>query len=149
MKYLKYILVMIFGLLCFQCATKLALEKKAPTTFKAVYFQSWNSGLENGGSGTTLHIETADTLVAFDSVYFRGHKVKLLVNASNPFLYTATVKYENKKTSIQSRPEDSMYKLKDNEAVISYTSGTTKRYYKIENIIERPSLNYPITSQNR
>jgi hypothetical protein len=146
-----------------QCSSAQKLQKKAPTTFGEVYFQKWVSGVAGGGSGINIFVETLTDNVQLDSVYFRGRAAKFEVKPANKLLYIGRFltdsnknehmimssdtnqEYGNKAPII---PSKIPFELKDNECVISYLSNNQTKYFKIENIEERRSKNYPMAPQS-
>ena len=154
MKSFSYIspssIALILVLCFFQCASTKELEKEPPTEFEDVYYQRWNAGIEEGGSGINVFIKTIDTSVALDSIYFLGKGAQLHVDPKNASLYVGRFKYRpdlsNEATVINS---DIPFKLNDDECIISYFEGKKIHYYKISNIEEREPIHYPSTSPNR
>jgi hypothetical protein len=150
MKYLKRLIFAIFILQVFQCVSHKPLENTPPTVFEDVYFQTWNAGIEEGGSGINIYIKTSGRTVAFDSVFFRGKGTKLQVNPKNASLYIGRFKFKSNNSNTSQRTSNMItFKLKDDEAVVSYLKNRQVFYYKIENITERESINYPRTKTNR
>jgi hypothetical protein len=143
MKYFKGLAFTIFILLVFQCASHKQFENTPPTLFEDVYFQAWNSGIKEGGSGINLYIKTRGNTVAFDSVYFRGKATKLSANPKNEFLHIGRFKFNNNNSHNAIGISTIPFKLKADEAVVSYLKNRQVYYYKIENIAERETINYP------
>jgi len=142
-------LALILVSFLFQCTTIPKLEKKAPTTIENVYFLKWNAGTQEGGSGINFFIETKDASVTFGSLYFRGQQAELKPKPNNDLLYLGCFK-SNGNMSNDSIQESSNFpfQLKNNECVISYLKDNKVRYFKISNVIERQSINYPTSPQN-
>lgn len=135
-------------MLCFfQCANTKQLRKEAPTEFEDAYFQKWNSGIKEGGSGINVFIKTKDTSVILDSVYFRGKRTKLQINANNSTLYVG--QFRSKANDDSNNALKIPFKLEDDECVISYFQDESVYYYKIMNIAERESINYPSLPSNQ
>ena len=137
---LSSIAVIILMLGFFQCANTYKLDKVAPTKFKDVYFQKWNAGIQEGGSGVNVFIKVEDESVALDSVYFRGKGTKLIVYPNNSILHIGKFTPQNNSTI--------PFKLKDDECVLSYSKGKKIHYFKISKIKEREILNYPSSPPN-
>ncbi len=143
----------------FQCATSQKLEKEAPTDFENVYFQDWNGGANGSGSGTNLFITLKDNSIELDKVYFRGKMVKLEHKTADKPLYIGRFKTkgairditisldpekETKNTvDTQEEKEKIPFELKDTECVVSYNDGGKTKYYKITNVKQKETLNYP------
>lgn len=149
-----------------QCSTAQKLQQKAPTQFGEVYFQKWTAGVKGGGSGLNLFIPVMDKSVEFDSAYFRGQVVKLEIKETNKgLLYIGRFKTElnqpkqdlimssdsNKEygNQLPSKAIDIPFELKEDECVISYIKDGKTLYYKIINITEKESLNYPSAPTNK
>ena len=147
-----------------QCSSSQTLQEKAPTTFGEVYFQRWNAGIQGGGSGINLFIPVVDTNVVLDSVYFRGKSAKLETKPQNKSLYIAYFKTElnqpkdivmsnnpldEYKNQLPIQKERIPFKLKDSECVVSYKDGSITKYFKIENITEKETINYPSAPNNK
>jgi len=143
-----------------QCSSAQKLQKKPPTVFGEIYFQNWVAGVEGGGSGINLFIETLNDDIVLDSVYFRGQSAKFEVKPANKLLYIGRFVSEfNKKEDmvvssdlnqeyVNKAPEISNknpFKLKEDECVVSYFEEGTVKYFKLENIKERQSLDIPMT----
>ncbi|WP_178991258.1 hypothetical protein [Winogradskyella schleiferi] len=118
------------------------LEKETPFTVETVYYQKWNAGIKEGGSGVNVYIEINDTLIDLDSLYFRGQVAKLQSNTKDSLLYIGRLK-SNVTTS--SWP----FQIQDDECVMSYLEHDKVHYFKISNIKEHKPLNYPKNSSNR
>lgn len=131
-------------------------QKNTSFTLGETSFKHWVAGVKGGGSGVTLLIlmEKNKNNIKLDSVYFRGMQSALESIKSG---YVASFKTEanQKKEVIMSSTKNAEYgneipdqkdipfQLKDNECVISYTEDNTAKYFKIENIIEKPRDLYP------
>ncbi|MCB0461648.1 MAG: hypothetical protein R2816_01525 [Flavobacteriaceae bacterium] len=159
----------IFGLLILtvimasfsQCSSAQKLQKKAPITINQVYYQKWIAGVEGGGSGVNIFIETSSNTIKLDSVYFQGKGAKLVLKPSNDTLYIGRFisdfnkkedmvfssdpnkEYGNKPPQL---PVKIPFELNDDECVISYSENDKTKYFKLKNIKERESINYPMMS---
>ena len=140
MKFLKQISVLALTLSVLNCASSdTKLQSKAPTTFENVYYQKWNAGTQEGGSGINVYLQSKKSSVQLDSIYFRGHKAKLQPDANNSLLYVGRFKSNDNTSNLP-------FKLEDDECVVSYVKANKVRYFKISNLNERKSLNYPSAS---
>ena len=145
-----------------QCSSSKKLDKKAPITFAEVYCQRWVGGVEGAGSGMNFTILADNNELMLDSVYFRGRVTKLeyndkakmyvgsFINAptgpqDKVFSADPKEEYGNEMPKI---PEKIPFELGDNECVVSYKSGDKTRYFKIENIKEKPLIAYPSAPRN-
>lgn len=149
------------------CSSAQKLQTKTSMEIGEVYFQKWNAGVKEGGSGIDLYIPVLAELPAnihLDSVYFRGSATKLqkLKDGNNVFVgrfksdfiqkpdvvmsSDSKEEYGNKAPNINKKiPFD----LKDSECVLSYKEGKETKYFKIENVTEIPKQNYPSNSSNK
>jgi len=143
MKIFRNILVFSLLLACVvtlvQCSSIPKLEKNRPLTFETVYYQKWNAGTQEGGSGINVYLQSKKSSVQLDSIYFRGHKAKLQPDANNSLLYVGRFKSNDNTSNLP-------FKLEDDECVVSYVKANKVRYFKISNLNERKSLNYPNAS---
>ena len=144
-----------------QCSSAQKLQKEAPVKFGTAYYQHWVAGVQGGGSGINLFIETEGTLkenIQLDSVYFRGMVAKFQVKPNNPSLFIGrfSLKANQKRDIIMSSKPKAEYSnelpklkteipfdLKDNECVVSYKEGDKMKYFKIENVVEKQPQYYP------
>ncbi|MCK7589560.1 hypothetical protein M0G43_03130 [Subsaxibacter sp. CAU 1640] len=142
------------------CSSAQKLQSSSPIDVEEVYFQKWVAGVKGGGSGIDLFIHSKNkaTAIELDSVYFRGKAVKLETIKDENLIYVGRFKTEfNKKqdivmssdpneeygNSVPNIPKKIPFELKDSECVISYKQNGDIRYFKLENITEKPSQNYP------
>lgn len=168
MKFIKNIIFSILLLTIMtsfsQCSSSQTLQEKAPVTLGEVYFERWNAGVQGGGSGINLFIPVTTNSIVLDSVFFRGKSTKLETKAQNAMLYIGYFKTEfnqPKDMVMSSNPLDEYHNplpiqkekipfiLKDSECVVSYKDGQTTKYFKIENITEKQTINYPSAPNNK
>ncbi|WP_303316521.1 hypothetical protein Q4Q34_06855 [Flavivirga abyssicola] len=145
-----------------QCASTFKLQDSVPLEIGQVYHQSWVAGVKGGGSGINVFIPLLSNSknIVLDSIYFRGKAVKL---EKDKMLYIgryALSANQNKDIIMSSDPiaeygnlvpeipKKIPFELKEDECVVSYNEGHKIKYYKISNIIEQESLNYPSAPQN-
>ena len=143
-----------------QCSSAQKLQKKAPTVFGEIYFQNWIAGVEGGGSGINLFIETLNDDIVLDSVYFRNQSAKFEVKPANKLLYIGrfitefnkkedmVISSDSNKEYVNKAPDLSNknpFKLKEDECVVSYLEGGMIKYFKLENIKERQSMDIPMS----
>mgnify|MGYP000085434033 CR=1 FL=1 len=165
MKFLKQISVLALTLSVLNCASSdTKLQSKAPTTFENVYYQKWNAGVQGAGSGITLFIQTKDNSVVLDTVYFRGKAAQLETKPNTKNLYIGRFKTttnapkdiilsqnldEEIKNEIEIEAPKFPFILNANECVVSYKLNAKKMYFKITNIKEQETVNYPSARPNR
>ncbi|WP_405574739.1 hypothetical protein [Winogradskyella sp. Asnod2-B02-A] len=146
MKTLKNtVLLFLIALSLFKCAIVPKLQKEAPTGLKEVYYQNWNAGHKDGISGTDIYIRLLNTSVLLDSVYFKGHVVKLNVVSTDSLLFVGHTKSNSNITIDLENSSFSKFKINDSDCIISYkkTHHEPLQYYKIINVIMLQSVNYP------
>ncbi len=154
------VLLMLGIMLSFsQCSSAQKLQEKAPTAFGEVYCENWVAGVQGGGAGTNIFIPVEDTSIVLDSVYFRGKAVKLQTkpqntkvfigyftsdfNAPKPDMVMSADTKEEYGNKLPKKETKIPFELKDNACVVSYKDGTTTKYFKIENVVEKASIPRP------
>ena len=131
------------------------LTQNPPFTIDDVYYQDWVAGVQDGGSGTNVHITFKDFTedVMIDSIYFRNkiEKAKNSPQARKQYIgyfkkktnRDIVMDSDPKKEAQNIPPEPFPFKLADNEAVVSYIQNGITNYYKITNIRRKEMLAYP------
>jgi hypothetical protein len=146
MKALKAIIITtVFTLTLFKCGSVSKLTNEAPKALKEAYYQNWNSGVKDGGSGTDLYIRLNENSIILDSIYFRGQLSKLNKSSFDNLLYVSRFKSN---IQISNKLEESVFfqfQIKENECVISYKllGNKTLKYHKIMNVQIQNTINYP------
>lgn len=135
------VLVLILLLSLFNCASGPKLQKAIPSEFKDAYFQKWNAGIKDGGSGIKIFIELNDASIQLDSIYFRESVTKLFVYPNNKNLYVGKYRFNVTRSKIP-------FNLSNNDCVVSYIYKEETLYFKISNLTEEMPLNYPISHPN-
>ena len=97
-----------------QCSSAQKLQKETPIKFGTSYYQHWVAGIQGGGSGINLFIETEGILkenIQLDSVYFRGMVAKFEVKPNYPTLYIGrfSLKANQKRDIIMSNKPKAEY----------------------------------------
>ena len=142
-----------------QCSSTKELQSEAPITIGKVFYQKWIAGIEGGGSGLNIFIPVNDTSIALDSVFFRGKAAKLETKPQNQSLYIgrfisqfnkrrdlimssdSIAEYGNKLPIVEQKIP---FELQSNECVVSYIDGQKTKYFKINNVVEKASLHFPM-----
>ncbi|MEZ4792929.1 MAG: hypothetical protein R2783_05565 [Gelidibacter sp.] len=163
----KISILMTLLFLFTDCSTAQKLQKKAPITIENVYCQKWTAGVKGGGSGINLFIPVSAEMpqtIQLDSVYFRGKAAKLEKTKAQNILYVGRLEtnFNSKQNIIMSSDPNEEYgneppklekkipfDLNDSECVVSFKEGGETKYFKIENITEKPSQNYPSAPPNK
>lgn len=165
-KYVTYSLAMLMLMGTFsQCSTAQKLQNDLPVALGEVYFQQWISGIQDGGSGINLFIPvTTKSDIILDSAYFRTQVKKLEVktgtqlyvgrfdSAFNQPKYDIILSSDPKEEYSNQMPSKTInipFELKDDECVVSYKKEGETLYFKISNITQKATLNYPSAPPNR
>ncbi|WGD35735.1 hypothetical protein [Olleya sp. YS] len=147
MQFFKYLSVTILSSILFmQCSSTKQLQKEASFKTDQAYYQTWVAGVRGGGSGINIFIPVTSELknLKLDSLYFRQHKMALETKPNNPNLYIGRILTKaNQKEGFKETTTKIPFDLKQNEAVLSYIENGDIKYFKIENIIEKPAEQYP------
>lgn len=146
-----------------QCSSTKKLQTEAPIKVGKVYYQKWVAGVQGGGSGLNIFIPVNDTSIALDSVYFRGRAAKLETKPQDQSLYIGRFisQFNQKQDIIMSGDSISEYgnklpivneyipfELSPNECVVSYIDGKKTKYFKIENVVEKASMHFPMAPKD-
>lgn len=154
------VILLSFAMLGFsQCSSTKKLQVEAPITVGKVYYQKWVAGVQGGGSGLNIFIPVNDTSIILDSVYFRGRAAKLETKPQDQSLYIgrfisqfnqrqdivmssdSIAEYRNKLPIVA---EHIPFELNPNECVVSYIDSKKTKYFKIDKIVEKASIHYPM-----
>jgi len=157
-------LISVIVLLTFSfcSASKNTFQKNPPFKVIKATYNSWVGG-QPGVRGITIYITIDNPKINLDTVFFRKMKTKLKKDfsvASNTFVGSFTLhnkehdfildknsikEFENTptKTSL-----NTPFKLKNNEAVVSYIYKEKKYFYKVKNVIEVKKTQYPSKKKN-
>lgn len=126
-----------------------------PFKISEAYYQDWVAGVEEGGSGTNVHINFSeiDPDVVIQNIYFKNHTIEAKGNINDPNQYVGYFKKERKADVImdadpmkeaQNTPSKVFpFELEANEAVVEYWFAGKKNYYKISNLSQKDIIPYP------
>ena len=152
---------LVAAALFIRCSSTQKLQSKAPLSLGKAYCQDWIAGTQGGGSGINIFIPVVKEVpkgIQLDSVYFRGKGTTLEFIQDENALYVGRFisKFNQKPDMVMSRDPREEYfneipqvtakipfELKDSECVITYKENNLVKYFKIENISEKATLNYP------
>lgn len=157
--FLKYAALLAVAVLFLHCAgNKDTFQENPPFAVQEAYFQHWVAGTPSGGRGTNLTIRFADIpeKVQVKKVYFRGkvQQAKPNRNVSNEYTAYFTTP-EKKDMVVADNPEkeaqnpvpeihkDTLFNLKNTEAVLLYEVDNKTFYYKLKNLEEKQAIAYP------
>lgn len=143
-----------------QAGKAISFENTPPFTISEIYTQDWVAGVQEGGSGTNMHITFNEITegIQIEQIYFRKKSVAAIQKPNLKSTYMGYFKNEPKrdivmdenpvKESKNTPPDVFPFDLKVNEAVISYSSNGDSKYFRISNILEKPLIAYPSTNPN-
>ena len=154
------ILTIIFGFS--QCGS-LKFEKSVPFKITSATYRNWVGGLP-GNTGKIVSISyTSNTDVLFDSIYFANKRVKLkaydnkgvksllaTLTAPNINIKKDIILHSNRDRELKNPIPELIkfpFKLKENEAVISFLSSNKIKYFKIKRLKEDKSIIHSSTSK--
>lgn len=136
------------------------LEVNPHFTIKAASYQKWVAGTEAGGSGTDVYLELAllSKEIQIRDIFFSQQIVKAqrrlepseyyVGNFRNEVIKREYIMDEDPIKEAQNTPPQAFpFQLKDNECVLSYSLNGTLKYFKIENMEEKPMIAYPGTNR--
>lgn len=138
----------------------ISLEKNPPFKILDSYFQKWVAGTKEGGAGINLYLdfETIQPNVVIREVYFQNHILEAKNSGATPLSYVAHITsgskndlvmdIDPKKEAKNTPPQTFPFQLKANEAVIGYLVSGEKKYFKIDNLVERREIAYPQANPN-
>lgn len=139
--------------------SKYNFVESPPFTLSQVYYQDWIGGIEKAGSGTHFYFSTAkeNKSVLFKNVYFRK-KIAPVMLVSEKQSTHFIAHFTNKKNDVimsdnpleeakNKPPLKFIFKLSDDEAVLSYTYKGKLYYVNITDLHQKHELIYPATHQ--
>ena len=147
--------ILLFAVLGCGGQQQFKFEQQNVLQFENAQFQKWVAGIKGGGAGYNLIFVIKEPKdIVLDSVYFKKWKVKLLSDkihhysaiindgsnnmADHPV--SGTIQMENESELATDTP----FELEENEAVISYLEGSSRKYYKLilkeAQILTRPQI---------
>ncbi|WP_299098106.1 hypothetical protein [uncultured Winogradskyella sp.] len=146
MKSPRLVIIMLLALLLLvTCTSVPKFSNEVSSDIKSTYYQHWNSGLQNGKSGTDLYIQLIENSVILDSVLFKGQISKLNQTSYDSLLYVAHLGFKLQSDKDLIKSSFGKFQINEDECVISYhvVSNKKRRFSKISNLEEQKSVNYP------
>ena len=154
--------LVIIAILLMNCTgtKEVALENNAPFTVTKSHFQKWVAGVQGGGSGVTVYFTIIDIEqdVDLQEVYFGNQQTKLTKKPNASSLFIGSFKDEARQDMIMdgeslsesqnSPPKKIPFQLAANEAIIKYIQNDKEKYFKVENMEEKPLIAYPSANPN-
>ncbi len=139
---------------------KMTFEQNPPFKITEAYYQNWVAGVEEGGSGTNIHIifSEIDSDVSIQNIYFRHQMLEAKGNVNEPNKFVGYLKRDAQRDVImdsdpmkeaENTPVKTFpFQLENNQAIIEYWFGGKKNYYKISNLEEKEMIPYPQSNPN-
>ena len=127
------------------CGSNKDLQERAPAQFNEVYY-TYNS---NGIRLNIPVVSIQDQRISLEAVYFHGMRSELKKSEEKPNLYVADfrmgtgemVMHEDPKEEYGNKPpqlpEESPFKIDDDEAILVFTQNEQTKYYKLTGIVEK------------
>ena len=155
----KFKVIIYFILIITSCQSKVNLipntNSKINLTSPA-YFEKWVAGVEGGGSGINVFLPVKNsTLIQFDSIHFRGHRVKVSYrnnmvigrfksnrNTLDEVILRSDIDDEKKNNSFKLN-DNSHFKLSRNSCILSYRFQGNRMYREFKNLKYNSSKPYP------
>lgn len=140
--------------------SKIMFEQNPPFKITEAYFQNWVAGVEDGGSGTNVHIIFSEINpdAVIQNIYFKNQILEAKGNVNEPNQFVGYLKNNAQRDVImdadpmkeaQNNPPSSFpFQLEKNQAVVEYWFGGKKNYYKISNVTEKQMIPYPQANPN-
>lgn len=139
--FLSFFLVSIF----FGCANTYKLEKKVELNFTESYYKNWYSPIKDGGSGFSIYLSldttNQDKNSKIEGIYFKEKYATLKDQGANKF--QAFIKQDNESESQKLIKDEIPFKLKNNEAVVSYLVNKKQKYVKII-LSKKKTMDFPM-----
>lgn len=144
------ILSLPFLLFAFTQCASYRLDKKPPFTIKSATYSKFVGGRQESLGGTKITVVyTTDSNVTFDHIYY-GTKKARISNTSYQGKQSISANFYNSANNVDiqmhadpakefgntptKKQEKIPFKLKENEIVIGYFIGNTKKYFKVSDL---------------
>ena len=136
------------------------LESNPPFIISGIFAQDWVAGVKEGGAGTNVHVtfDNLDENIKIENIYF-ANKILLVRQAGNnsktfvgsyktvsgrDFIMDSDPTKEAKNIPTPAFP----FELENNEAVIKYSMDGTSKFYKVSDVLIKPTIAYPAANRN-
>lgn len=155
MKTINFLFILTIIISFSQCGS-LKFDEHPPFEIKSAVYENWFGG-QPGVSGINVKIHfSSNRTIEFDSIYFSNKVAKLEAKDANKntvvFGYFNTSTRQNNLV-LDANPIKELknpvpeikkfpFKLKKNQAVISYKINGKIKYYKIKSLVKSKSINY-------
>lgn len=170
MKNIQHILLLLVAPLLFlsfsncggaqETSTNRIFVENPPFKIAEAYYQNWVAGVQDGGSGTNVHIifSEKDAAVVIQNIYFRNQILEAKGNVNEPNQFVGYLKNDSRQDVImdadpmkeaKNTPQKSFpFQLEHNQAVVEYWFGGKKNYYKVSNLSQKEMIPYPQANPN-
>lgn len=153
----KNLLLPLFLLILISCAggKDVLFEQDPPFQIKKATAQDWVSGVQGGGSGTivTIYMGLVHEELSIQEIYYKDEMAKAEHDSRNIDKYVARFAQQNNRDIIMSEdskmeakntpPVKSPFSLDRNEMVIGYLHDGELKFYKYNEVEEKPIIAYP------
>ena len=144
---MKYLVTILVGLIFISCGSTNII---AQDNIQSASYQGWVAGVRGGGSGINFYLELTSELpsnIELKRLIFRGYEVPF--EKQDNLHFQAMIKtpgnqqkYEEDNAPNVTSPKNDI-KLKDNQAILIFSKNGKEYQQKINNVIEKPALEYP------
>lgn len=144
---MKYLVTILVGLIFISCGSTNII---AQDNIQSASYQGWVAGVRGGGSGINFYMELTSELpsnIELKRLIFRGYEVPF--EKQDNLHFQAMIKtpgnqqkYEEDNAPNVTSPKNDI-KLKDNQAILIFSKNGKEYQQKINNVIEKPALEYP------
>ncbi len=160
------LLILMMGL--YACSSQKKLTADAPFTISKAICQTWTGGMEQTGHGTEVTL-TLDGLamdqITLKELYFRGRVGDITMgNTTEGIQAKCNFIEQPKEISMHSDPAKEVgnqpprvrskkemefpFELKPDEAVISYIENDILKFFKVDNVVDKPGRVYQSRPNN-
>ena len=154
-----HIILMLFIVLLLGCKSTRSIDfqSEIPFQIESPYYQPWNSGVQDGGSGidVILPIKNLNAIVP-DSIHFQGQRTKAVVQQNIIVGHINTINSKRQDIILSNEPlaelnnqllplnDSSPFEIENNACILSYLMKGKRYYFKIENLERRLTISYPL-----
>ena len=149
----KFIVIIFLSILITSCHSNANIKSISNSNLNLTspaYFEKWIAGVEGGGSGFNVFLPIKkSSFINFDSIHFRGQRVKALHRNNMVFGRFKSINYNHSEDIIIGNTDheknNSHFSLLDNSCVLSYRIQNKRMYYEFKNLEYKPLKPYPVT----
>jgi len=149
----KFIVITFLSIIITSCHSNANIKSISNSNLNLIspaYFEKWIAGVEGGGSGFNVFLPIKkSSFVNFDSIHFRGQRVKALHRNNMVFGRFKSINNNQSEDIIIGNTDheknNSHFSLLDNSCVLSYRIQNKRMYYEFKNLDYKQSKPYPVT----